>query len=97
VSGMHTLRIEHRVQGYDRWKQVFDSDPADRKGSGVRAYRVMRATDDPDLVLIDLDFDTVEAARAMHQKMLGIWAGPGKAVMVEPTARVVETIEAAQP
>jgi hypothetical protein len=41
--------------------------------------------------------DTVEAAQAMHQKMLGIWAGPGKAVMVEPTARVVETVEAAQP
>jgi hypothetical protein len=97
VTGMHTLRIEHRVQDYDRWKQVFDSDPADRKGSGVRAYRVMRAVDDPDLVLIDLDFDTVDAAQAMHQKMLGIWEGPGKAVMVSPTARVVESVEAAQP
>ena len=97
MSGMHTLRIEHRVQDYDRWKQVFDSDPADRKGSGVRAYRVMRAVDDHDLVLIDLDFDTVEAAQAMHQKMLGIWEGPGRAVMVSPTARVVETVEAAQP
>jgi hypothetical protein len=29
--------------------------------------------------------------------MLGIWAGPGKAVMVEPTAQVVETFEAARP
>jgi hypothetical protein len=26
---MHTLRIEHRVHDYDRWKQVFDGDPAD--------------------------------------------------------------------
>jgi hypothetical protein len=93
---MHTLRIEHRVQDYDRWKQIFDSDPADRKGSGVRAYRVMRAVDERDLVLIDLDFDTVEAAQAMHHKMLGIWAGPGRAVMVSPTARVVESVEAAQ-
>jgi hypothetical protein len=93
---MHTLRIEHQVQDYDRWKQVFDSDPADRKGSGVRAYRVMRAVDEPDLVLIDLDFDSAEEAAAMHQKMLGIWAGPGKAVMVSPTARVVESVEAAQ-
>ena len=64
MSGMHTLRIEHQVQDYDRWKQVFDSDPADRKGSGVRAYRVMRAVDEPDLVLIDLDFDSAEEAAA---------------------------------
>jgi hypothetical protein len=56
----------------------------------------MRAVEEPDLVLIDLDFDTVETAAAMHQKMLGIWAGPGKAVMVSPTARVVESVEAAQ-
>lgn len=91
---MHTLRIEHAVPDFDRWKQVFDSDPADRKGSGVRAYRVMRTAGDPDLVLIDLDFDTVEAAQAMHQKMLGIWAGPGKGVMLSPSARVVETVEA---
>jgi hypothetical protein len=90
---MYTLRIEHAVPDFDRWKQVFDSDPADRKGSGVLAYRVMRATDAPELVLIDLDFDTIEAAEAMHEKMRGIWAGPGKAVMVSPSARVAERVE----
>jgi hypothetical protein len=52
--------------------------------------------DEHDLVLIDLDFDTVEAAQAMHHKMLGIWAGPGRAVIVSPTARVVESVEAVQ-
>lgn len=91
---MHILRIEHRVTDYDRWKQVFDSDPADRRGSGVRGYRVMRPVDDPDFVQIDLDFDSVEAAEAMQQKLLSLWAGPGKAVMVEPQARIVEAVEA---
>jgi hypothetical protein len=91
---VHILRIEHRVTDYDRWKQVFDSDPADRRGSGVRGYRVMRPVDDPDFVQIDLDFDSAEAAEAMQQKLLSLWAGPGKAVMVEPQARIVEAVEA---
>jgi hypothetical protein len=53
---MFTLRIQHSVPDFDRWKQAFDSDPADRKGSGVHTYRVLRAVEDPSLV-IDLDFE----------------------------------------
>lgn len=90
---MHVLRIEHRVPDFDRWKQVFDSDPVDRKGSGVRGYRVMRAVDDPDSVLIDLTFDSATEAEAMHQKLQELWAGPAKAVAIEPRARIVEAVE----
>ena len=93
---MFVVHIEHPVLDYDRWKAAFDGDPAGRAGAGVRRYRVLRSADDPSLVMIDLDFDTVEAAQAMHQKMLGIWAGPGRAVMVSPTARVVESVEVEQ-
>jgi hypothetical protein len=32
---MHVLRIEYSVPDFDEWKKVFDSDPADRKASGV--------------------------------------------------------------
>jgi hypothetical protein len=44
---MFTLRIQHSVPDFDRWKQAFDSDPADRKGSGVHTYRVLRSVEDP--------------------------------------------------
>jgi hypothetical protein len=54
---MHVLRIEHPVPDYDRWKAAFDSDPADRERSGVRRYRILRTTDDPNYVMIDLKFD----------------------------------------
>ncbi len=37
---MPIVRIELSVPSFDRWKQAFDSDPADRKGSGVRRYLV---------------------------------------------------------
>jgi hypothetical protein len=88
-----TLRIEHSVPDFDMWKQVFDSDPADRKGSGVRSFRVSRAVDDLNLVMIDLDFGTVAEAEGLLNKMREIWAGPGGAFMRNPQARIVELVE----
>jgi hypothetical protein len=90
---MPTLRIEHAVPNFDLWKQAFDSDPADRKGSGVRGYRISQTFDDPNYVTIDLDFDTVAEAQGLLATMEQVWAGPGKAFMVDPRARIVETIE----
>ncbi|GAC1657240.1 MAG: hypothetical protein NVS9B1_14500 [Candidatus Dormibacteraceae bacterium] len=76
------------------WKQAFDSDPADRKGSGVRRYTVLRSVEDPNYVLIDLDFAQLEEAERFLAKMRGVWSGPGQAVMRNPQARIVETVEA---
>jgi hypothetical protein len=60
---MPTLRIEHAVPSFEMWKQAFDSDPADRKGSGVNRYRISQGIDDPNFVTIDLDFNTAAAPR----------------------------------
>jgi hypothetical protein len=90
---VHVLRIEHEVVDYDRWKAAFDADPLDRRGSGVRHYRVGRSVEDPTFVLIDLEFDSAAEAAAMHEKLRGLWAGPGRDVMVSPGARVVESVE----
>jgi len=64
---MYVLRIEHPVADYDAWKAAFDNDPIGRERSGVRRYRILRSTDDPSHVMIDLEFDSpseAEAARA---------------------------------
>lgn len=29
---MPVVRIEHKVASFEKWKQVFDSDPVNRKG-----------------------------------------------------------------
>jgi hypothetical protein len=91
---MPVVRIEHSVPDFEAWKQVFDQDPADRRGSGVRRYAVLRAQDDPNFVMIDLEFDTLEEAEAFLSTMKRIWAGPGKAVMLGPQARIAEVVEA---
>ncbi len=90
---MTVVRIEHSVPSFERWKQAFDSDPADRKGAGVRRYRIFRLQDQPNYVLIDLEFDTLAEAEAFLGRMQRIWSGAGKAVMQNPTGRVVEMVE----
>ena len=90
---MPIVRIEHVVPNFDQWKLAFDRDPADRKGAGVRRYQILRLQEDPNYVLIDLEFDTVGDADAFLRTMQQIWAGPGKAVMQNPRGRVAEVVE----
>jgi hypothetical protein len=90
---MLVIRIEHSVPDFDKWKHAFDRDPADRKGSGVRRYRVLRLNDDPNYVMVDLDFDSAGEAEAFLQKMHRIWEGPAKGVMQNPRARIAEVVE----
>jgi len=59
---MPIVRIEHAVPNFEKWKQTFDSDPANRKGAGVRRYQIVRLRDDPNYVMIDLEFDGVDEA-----------------------------------
>jgi len=90
---MIVVRIEHATPSFEKWKEAFDRDPADRKGSGVRRYRVLRAADDPNFVMIDLEFETAREAEAFLEKMKAIWNGPGKAVMQGPRGRIARAIE----
>jgi ribosomal protein L35AE/L33A len=91
---MPTLRIEHAVPDFNGWKRAFDSDPVDRKGSGVRRYQVSRSVDDPNYVMIDLEFDNREDAEGLLTKMRGVWgSGEGQKVMRNPQARIVDTVE----
>lgn len=90
---MPLLRIEHRVPDFVGWKRAFDSDPADRRGSGVRRYRVLRSVEDPNFVMIDLEFDSVAEAEGLLNKMRQIWSGPAKAIMTDPRAQIAETVE----
>lgn len=88
------VRIEHSVASFEKWKQAFDSDPANRTGSGVRRYQVLRPRDDPNYVMIDLEFDSHGEAEAFLRTMERLWGGAGKAVMQNPRARIGDRVEA---
>jgi hypothetical protein len=93
---MTVLRIEHPVADYQTWKQAFDADPVHREKSGVRRYRILRAMDDPNYVMIDLEFDTAGDAEALLASMRVIWDRVQGALISAPQARIVEPAETAE-
>ena len=90
---MTIIHIEHTVRDYDAWKVSFDSDPVDRKGSGVRRYTIARATDNPDSVRIDLELETTEQAEAMLASLRELWQRLGDVFVDAPTGRIFDVAE----
>ena len=90
---MYILRIEHPVPNYAGWKQAFDSDPVGREKSGVRRYQILRPVDDPNYVMIDLEFDTAGQAEALLAAMRIVWGRVEGTIMMNPQARIVKTVE----
>ncbi|HEV2460046.1 MAG TPA: hypothetical protein VGS80_16945 [Ktedonobacterales bacterium] len=90
---MVMLRIEHPVPDYAGWRRAFDSDPANRRQSSVRHNHILRALDDPNYVMIDLEFDSKAEAGALLAKMRVIWERAQGTIMSNPQARIVETVE----
>ncbi len=43
--------------------------------------------------MIDLELDSVAEAERLLGKLRHLWSGPGKAVMQNPEAWIVETVE----
>ncbi len=92
---MATLHIEHPISDLHTWLTAFDQFAEARQNGGVRAHRIYQPVDDDKYILIDLDFDTVEAAARFKQFLeVNVWssreASPGLAGT--PQARVLERV-----
>ena len=72
---MNTLHIEHPVTDFEIWSAAFGRFAGIRSDAGVRAERISRPVDDPRYVVVDLDFDTFDAAQAFLQFLTAkVWA-----------------------
>ncbi len=92
-TNMVILQIEHPVPNFDAWKKAFDSDPVNRKQSGVRRYQVLRPIDNPNYAIIDLEFDSVNEAEGLLAAMREVWRGVQGTIMESPRVRIVEAVE----
>jgi hypothetical protein len=81
---MATLLVRHRVRDYDRWKAVFDAHAPDRARAGSLGGRVFRDGDDPEDVVVMLEWDDLDGARdfAEREELAAIMENAG--VMGEP-------------
>ena len=90
---MIILRIEHKVENYEMWKKTFDSDPINRKQSGVRRHRIFQLTDDSRYVIIDLEFDTINNAEAALIALHKLWKNVEGTIMFNPQTQIINLVE----
>lgn len=90
---MITLRIEHKIANYGGWKKTFDSDPINRKQSGVKRYRVYRPADDDLFIIIDLDFDNLEQAQSTQAALNRIFGNIDGKIIFGPQTKILYVVE----
>jgi hypothetical protein len=91
---MVVLQIQHKIPDFDRWKKAFYDDPIDRKKSGVRHYRIFRPVDDPNYVIIDLEFYGMEEANSALAALQQLWGQVEGKIMMSPQTRMLNLVEA---
>jgi hypothetical protein len=87
------LQIEHKVPNFDGWKKAFENDPINRKKSGVHRYKIFRPIDDPNYVIIDLEFDNLREAEDTLAALNNLWLKVEGKVMMNPQTRILDLVE----
>jgi hypothetical protein len=74
---VHTLHIEHPITDLATWRAAFDRFTDIRAQSGVLGHRVRQPVDDPNYVVIDLDFATAHEAKLFLDFLEDkVWVSP---------------------
>lgn len=90
---MYILQIEHEVPNYDGWKKAFDSDPINRKQSGVKSYRIYRPKDNAGLVIVELDFEYMDQLETTLQALQNLWNKVEGTVIAKAKTKILEIVE----
>jgi heme-degrading monooxygenase HmoA len=64
---MPYILIRHKVADYQRWKPAFDAHGATRKAGGSKGARLLRSAEDPNEIVILLEWESLEKAREFAQ------------------------------
>ncbi|MBK8494839.1 MAG: hypothetical protein IPL50_07310 [Chitinophagaceae bacterium] len=90
---MYILQIEHEVPNYDGWKKAFDSDPINRKESGVKSYRIYRPIANANLVIVELDFENIDQLNTTLQALQDLWNKVQGTVIAKAKTKILEIVE----
>jgi hypothetical protein len=90
---MILLHIEHQVIDFDSWKASFDSYTELRQKSGMRRFKVSRAIDNPNIAMIDLEFDSLSEAEALLAAVQQVWERVGGTLIQNPQWRFSEVVD----
>jgi hypothetical protein len=80
-----------RVEDYDAWKPMFDSDPAGARRE-AKAHRILRNAEDPNELFIQVEFGSPEEAGAARERLVA--SGVLERVDLQAGPTVAEEAEA---
>jgi hypothetical protein len=91
-----TLHIEHRITDLETWLGAFHRFEGARSDAGVRSQRIRQPADDPRYIVVDLEFDDVDAAtgfKAFLEEV--VWQSTDLSPGLDgaPSARVLVDVE----
>lgn len=92
---MITLRIEHAITDYGTWRGAFDRFEAARQSAGVIAARIAQPVDDPNYVVVDLDFaEQGQASAFLDFLRTRVWSSPtsAPALVGAPRTAILEQV-----
>jgi hypothetical protein len=84
---MTTVLVHHRVADYNTWRPEFDRAVAADWAKDIRAHRVWRGQDDPNLVIVANTFDSRQAAEALMNNAT-LREAMGRGGVVESSVRI---------
>jgi hypothetical protein len=78
---MSILLIEYRVEDFAGRKAVFDQDPMGRKAHGVTSHRIHHDIEDPNHLMLSLEFPSPKEAKMFRSALQPVWkvSGAGQA------------------
>ena len=74
---MSVLVIQHPVADFGDWKKAFENDPVGRAKNGVTRHVIYRTADDPDYVVVNLEFSSRDQAQLFLQALRELWRRVG--------------------
>jgi hypothetical protein len=74
-------------------REAFDADPRGRAKGGVGRHSILRPNDNPNYVVVDLEFDNLSKAEAFQAGLRDQWGVPEGRIAKSPRARILESVE----
>ncbi len=92
---MTTLRIEHAITDYQIWKEAFDGFAEARSKAGVRSCAIRLPVDDPNYLMLDLEFDKPDVAERFAEFLVQhVWSSPASSpgLAGAPRTRILDFV-----
>jgi CxxC motif-containing protein (DUF1111 family) len=66
---LSTLQTRIKISDFEEWKAMFDSDPPQARENAT-GWRVLRGVEDPDDVIVQVEFPSAELALDARRRLL---------------------------